>query len=447
MTGFTTAHETFSLIFWLIVILLVIFKYSGTSENSLESDKYYRWGLGLKIVGALFFNLIYLYYYGGGDTFYYYWGAGSIYNMAFKDFGAFIQLMIGERSPELFSLFDYTTGYPTYYKDVNAFSVCRFMVPFYILGFTSFWGTTLAMNLFMFSIIWAFFKMLNSLYPGNEKRFALFLFFIPSLFVWSSGILKDIWCLYSIFMLFVVAWKIQIKKEKIFRNILLFLLWSYILISIRPFMYYTALTSILLWVVMNRLKKLDNSLLRVFIFPFFLLIAIGLSTLLITKLSFIAGGKFATIDSMLEHAVIIQDDLSRDYYGENSFDIGAFEPTIGGMLSKAPQALIAGFFRPFIWESRSALILLSGLENLFLLVSIIVLLVKTKFIWFFVKILEEPFILAAFTFCILFGFMVGLTTANFGALVRYKIPIIPFLGIVYSYIWGKLAEEKQTTII
>jgi len=32
------------------------------------------------------------------------------------------------------------------------------------------------------------------------------------------------------------------------------------------------------------------------------------------------------------------------------------------------------------------------------------------------------------TFAVLFAFMIGLTTPNFGALVRFKIPLIPFFA-------------------
>jgi hypothetical protein len=39
---------------------------------------------------------------------------------------------------------------------------------------------------------------------------------------------------------------------------------------------------------------------------------------------------------------------------------------------------------------------------------------------------SDPLLIFAFVFAIFFSFSVGLTTANFGALVRYKIPSIPF---------------------
>jgi hypothetical protein len=37
-----------------------------------------------------------------------------------------------------------------------------------------------------------------------------------------------------------------------------------------------------------------------------------------------------------------------------------------------------------------------------------------------------PLLLMAWTFAILFAFVVGVTTPNFGALVRFKIPLVPF---------------------
>jgi hypothetical protein len=42
--------------------------------------------------------------------------------------------------------------------------------------------------------------------------------------------------------------------------------------------------------------------------------------------------------------------LKRDYYGGNSFDIGTFDPTIQGIIGKAPKAIMAGVYRPYIWD-------------------------------------------------------------------------------------------------
>jgi len=141
------------------------------------------------------------------------------------------------------------------------------------------------------------------------------------------------------------------------------------------------------------------------------------------------GGRYS-VDNLLQQAWIIQDDLSREAYGENSFDIGDFEPTIPGVLSKAPIAIVAGMFRPFIWECNNILMIFSGLENFALLVLTIFYFFRTGLFSSIKYIAKEPFFISCFIFVIVFAFMVGLTTANFGALVRYKIPVIPILMVI-----------------
>ena len=137
-------------------------------------------------------------------------------------------------------------------------------------------------------------------------------------------------------------------------------------------------------------------------------------------------GKFS-IARMLETASISQKDLRQDYYHGSSFDIGEFEPTVGGMLGKAPAAITVGLFRPFIWESRNVVMLASGLENLiYLLMSLRVVAGlfsdRKKFVN---TLLEHPFLIFLISYSILFSLLVGLSTSNFGALVRFKIPFLP----------------------
>ncbi|MFZ1617539.1 MAG: hypothetical protein WAT41_09350, partial [Flavobacteriales bacterium] len=49
-------------------------------------------------------------------------------------------------------------------------------------------------------------------------------------------------------------------------------------------------------------------------------------------------------------------------------------------------------------------------------------------IWFFIRcITGNPLVLLCILFAVVFGFVIGLTTPNFGALVRFKIPLVPFL--------------------
>lgn len=418
------------------VLLLFIVYYIASHHQQNKEIQYNHYSyftkvLFLKIAAGLFFSFIYIFFFKGGDTVYYFKGSRSIVYLGYKDVTAVFKLIVGFRTPELRSLFDYRTWQPTYFNDPNSWAVCRFMTVFYILGLTSYWGATIVMNAILFIPLWNFYKMLIHLYPKLKKHMIIALFLMPSFMFWCSGILKDIWCFTAIIQLYVSTWKIFYRHHRIRSNIFIIIFWTYILISIRPFMFYTTFITIAVWIGMRWLQSIENSLIKNLTLPI-VLIFLGLGSVgIISQLGSVAEGKYATMDSMMHHAVVIQQDLSRtEAYGENTFDIGEFDASIPSMLSKAPVAIVAGIFRPFIWEARSFLMLLSGLESVFLLSLFGYLFFRSGFFEFFRIIFKDPFLVSCFAFVILFSFFVGLTTANFGALVRYKAPIIPFFAII-----------------
>jgi hypothetical protein len=137
-------------------------------------------------------------------------------------------------------------------------------------------------------------------------------------------------------------------------------------------------------------------------------------------------GSFSSVETAIDKAIVTKNDLTRDAYGENSFDIGEIDGSVGSVVSKFPVALVAGLFRPFLWDVRNPVMLISALENsLMLLLTLRIFLVVGPF-RVFSWIGKEPLLIFSFVFAVFFSFSVGLTTANFGALVRYKIPSIPF---------------------
>jgi hypothetical protein len=429
-------HYLISLKDLLIVPLLLVFVYfisSTIQSRHMEKEpyyKYYKIGLFAKIWAGLAFAMVYLFYYDGGDTTTYFFGTETIVKMAGKDFPTFIKLLLGKNTDEVFSMFDYTTGYSEYWPDVNSFAVCRFNVPFYLLGGGSYLGNTIIFNLFLYSGVWRFYKLMTELFPQNEKTLAIALLFIPSVLFWGSGILKDGWCLTAIFFIFIALYQIFIKKKRIILNLIALLFWGYISISIRPYTFYTAMGAGLIWVGFHYILLVKDRFLRTVVFPIVVVIVWITGVSIFTNLSMFAGSRYSSMDAMIETAWVIQDDLKKDYYGGNSFDIGSFEPTLGGVLKKAPKAITAGIFRPFIWEARTLFMALSGLETLFLLGFFIYLLIKIGLITFFRNLFSNPFLMACFAFLVTYSFFVGLTTANFGALVRYRMPAFVFFAII-----------------
>ena len=116
-----------------------------------------------------------------------------------------------------------------------------------------------------------------------------------------------------------------------------------------------------------------------------------------------------------------------------------------GIVKKTIPAIWVTIFRPHPWEVRNPVMLLSGLEALF-------------FVWLFWRAYFYKFKLNSkarsssviITFCLIFSLLlswaVGLTSYNFGTLVRYKIPMMPFFAIaMYMMRRNKdlLLKQKQ----
>ncbi|MDD4748076.1 MAG: hypothetical protein PHW19_12435, partial [Salinivirgaceae bacterium] len=111
---------------------------------------------------------------------------------------------------------------------------------------------------------------------------------------------------------------------------------------------------------------------------------------------------------------------------------------------------------PFLYCTHSVLLLfhifymlLSGLENLALLLLTLYVFIRIGFRRLFRELGENPFLIFCFVFSISMALGVGLSTSNFGALVRFKIPLIPFLAmalliIIQNYKQGKAIDNMDS---
>jgi hypothetical protein len=100
-------------------------------------------------------------------------------------------------------------------------------------------------------------------------------------------------------------------------------------------------------------------------------------------------------------------------------------------------------FRPYLWEVHNPVMMMAAAEALFFLLLTLYLIFR-QFKIFSHTIRSEPFLMFCLIFAIVFGFSVGLTAYNFGALVRYKIPALPMFGIVLAVVYSrvKMAQAK-----
>jgi hypothetical protein len=285
--------------------------------------------------------------------------------------------------------------------------------------------------------------MLYRIYPKHIKSIAIAVLFVPSVVFWGSGIFKDSYALSSSLWIIASTYALFFRKEKILLHFFLLLFNAYILISVKPYIFVALLPAVLIWLSISNINAIKHNLLRRIIWPLSFVAVFLLGSIIF---SFVEEelGVYANMDAMLEKAQVTQQDLIRaEQYGENFVYIGAYETTVWGVLQKAPVAIFTSLYRPFIWESDSVFILISALENLvFLMLSLYLLLFFNPLKNF--KILRKNSHLFFFLlYSLFFAFAIGISAANYGALVRYRIPIIPIFLVFLLIIIQKQRNNKR----
>lgn len=428
------------------IYLLIAFAYGYYIKNKYIRSKpeyqYFIPGLMLRIFGAIALGVIYFFYYDGGDTTNYFQTSSAYSKLLFQNpeegwFGWF-----GSDKTYYFP-FNADTGYPVYnHRDSHAFFVVRLLIPIVTLSFHTYFACAILTAMFTYGGLWRLYQTFITEFPELKKQMAIACLFIPSCVFWGSGIMKDSitlsavgWFTYAFYFTFI-------KKQFSFYNILYLVISSFIILAIKPYIFFALLPGAILWLSNNQLKKINHKFIRALVAPIF--ISAGL-----------LGGYFALdkmgdslgqyqLDNVLEKASVTQKDMKAEYYGGKTFDIGEFDGSIEGVVSKAPVAIFAGIFRPGIWDVRNPVMAVSALENTYLLVLTLFLLLKLKFFGFFKMIRQNPLLLFCMLFSLFFAFSVGLSVANFGSLVRLRIPELPFF--VAGLFMMRHLYEKQSNI-
>lgn len=408
--------------------------------------EYFVKGLWTKIFGGLFFGSIYVFYYGQGDTTSYYECSLSFVKLLHHDFGHFLTVLFGDGTQEMKSYFTSETGEPMMYMFGEAASrfTMKLLVPFMLVTNGSYFLTTVLVSIVTYGGLWQLYRMFVSYFPAHRKNLAIAILFMPSVMFWGSGILKDSFTLASTCYLVVVTNDIIRRNGSMVWNIVKLIFFAYLVVSIKAYIIIILLPSTLVWMFYERISKIKSKLIRYMIVPFVYITIILGSYIGLTAFGERLG-KFS-VSKALTTAAVNQNDLKRDYYEGNSFDIGDFDPTIGGALSKFPKATLAGLFRPYLWDSRNVVMLLSGAENLFIMGLTLFVLFKLKFKRMGRFIMSNPVILYSLVFSFLFAFMIGLTSPNFGALVRFKIPLIPLYMACLMILLGEVNNKNQQMV-
>jgi len=412
-------------------------KYSH--KNPLR--KYYIPALSVKIFGAIFIGLIYGYYYKGGDT-YYYFNQAQILNSALNEsFEKWFNLLFHIPRPNDGNYYDYISRME-WYNDSSSYTVVSITAFLSLFTFHTYLPTCVLFAFISFSGVWALFKTFASLYPTLVRPIAVCILFIPSVFVWGSGIFKDTVCIFGLGWLTYGTFRFLVQRDFGVKNLALSFL-SFVLIArVKLYILLGFAPALMMWMFFNYSQNIKNRSQKLLVNVIFLLMVIA-AFLFLTQRFANELGKYSL------EKVAQTSDLTRGwiYFASgdegSAYSLGDFEPTMNGMLSKFPLAVNVTLFRPYLWESKKLIVALSALEAvLFLFITIKILFVFGPVrVW--KTISADPTIQFCLVFSIIFAFAVGISSYNFGALSRYKIPCLPFYLLALTLIYYKNSSPKK----
>ena len=386
--------------------------------------KYYLPGLLAKFGGVIFIALIYQFYYNGGDTFNFYTHSKIINSSLSESFDLWLKLILRKSTENDPKLYEYAGGLE-WYNDAPSYTVAVIGAILGLFNGTTYIPIALLFAYIAYSGLWAMFKTFVGIFPVIHKELAFAFLFIPSTIVWGSAIFKDTVCMFALGWMTYSMFRIFTNKDFSFKNISILMLSFYLLATIKMYILLAFIPALSIWLLLTYSHKIRSAGIRFIVNLLFIGVTVG-GFFLFTTLFAAEMNKYSlqniskTADVTREWIVYASGDEG------SAYDIGEFDGTIGSMLAKFPAGVIVTLFRPFPWEINKVIVALSAIEALiFLYLTLKIILDRRIRLKQFFK---NPTVIFCLTFSLIFAFSVGISSGNFGALSRYKIPALPFYG-------------------
>mgnify|MGYP001144123407 CR=1 FL=1 len=443
-------------LFYFVFIYYLMHYFAKSKIKSRSLRAHFVPGWIARVSGGLFVYLFYLFYYGWGDTIAYLRDSKVmlilIYEMPLQSLQYFF-LSIKDKdflnsllnSNDVYYFAIYRTNYFIQYAfDYNSEMVALFTVPFMVLGIGLRYASLIIVSTFSFLASWFTYLVFVRRYPRYSGMLSIPLLYLPSLNVWTGSPFKETYAIIGISLLVYGTYQLLYRGKWGWIPFMVFGAWM--AYTVKPYVALAILPWVLIWIYFSLNKKVNHPLYHYFFSPVILIAFVGLAYFGILSLG--EQTKKYSLENIPNQAYLVYIDLKNNYTyyqetGGSVYDIGDFEPTIPGMLSKFPIAFLTATFRPFLWEANKTVVLLAALETFALTIITLINLFHHGIVRIVRKAVSDPFLIFCFGYSVLFLFMVGLTSGNFGNLVRYRLPGYIFFLSALFVCFGKLRDEDK----
>jgi len=437
--------------FILLPIYLAIFfffiKKKAATYPDVTIRKIFFISFGLRMLGCVGYCLLVQYYYGFGDSFTFYQGSAFIHEQLVQNLGN-IKYLFASTS-EFQQWFDIEVGDKNlsgYLGITSSNAVMKISAIISFIAFNKYMIISLFFGLFSFAGQWKLFRVFNDYNNGkNQTLLAYAVLYSPSIWFWGSGLMKDSICIGGVGFIVSILYKNIIKKQISFREWLILPFLFYLVFTIKSYIIIILMASIMVVIFVRYVFLLKNAFTR-FAVLFLFLIVSGLIVSFVdfsSQINDLVEESYSQVKSFQKNYEALQ---SEDENSKAGFEISNFDASLSSMVIKSPGVIFTVLFRPFLWESKKIIILLTSLESTMLLLLTLFLLVKTKVLGFFKIIFTNQLVLFSFVLSIFFSLIIGFTTFNFGTMTRYKIILLPFYYFMLVAIYNKSIEKSSKTL-
>jgi hypothetical protein len=428
-----------------VLFFYILFRLQRKKYKEPVLKKYHKHGFWIKVFGTVAFTIFNAYLSPGDSLGLYHKEGVNIYHLIINDSSNIKWLFSKGIDFDENLLKDiYNAGY---FKTENNYMVTRMVTILSFFTFGKYMVTNLVFSMIAFTGVWKLYLFFYEQYPQLHKQFAIAILYLPTFVFWSSGIMKDTVCIAALGWITHSLYEIFFKKKALFKNAFILLFFTYVLVVLKVYILISYVPFFVLFIILKNIQTLNNRGIRYLLAPLVIICSLyGFSSVLNSYSDEL--GEFAVKDltksiKTYNKAFENQADLA-----QSNFSLGAeFDGSFIGLVKLAPIATSATLFRPFLWESKKLSTLLSSLESLLMMMFTLYIICKAGLISCIRLIVRDPLIMYCFLFSVVFALFVGATTLNFGTLVRYKIPCLPFYVISLFLIYEKVKAKAGNKFV
>lgn len=400
----------------------------------------------LKLIVAAAFFAVYNYYpayQNQSDSLAFYRSAAQFSNIANENFGDYLRASfhLSVKSPEIeeklqeipFWNRPFETALPNdtrqtliLYSFLYNISLGSQIIMLIIANFLAFLG--------LFALFRAF-LLLNNSNSHDKKSYSRTLLFafvacfcIPSTLFWSSGLMKETWLL--LFMGFTIYSAVQFFKTSKIRFAIFTIIWAIALIHIKLYIATFLLPLLLVYAFRKKYPSIRA-------FVFYGIIAVSCIIVAIFAHYFLHFNIIETLAQQRNTFIRMLEFQNHSSIILNHFDASFWDFCV---------QLFVGFFnvllQPNIFCTQNAFVFFAGLEN----TIIAILLVFSIFSWIKNRYSSSDYIFLTIVFLVGVFAIIGFTTPNMGALMRYKSPLLPFLLIIIFHFLPQRKDFEQKSL-